>query len=271
LITIENINVGKIPLLHVVKEDRGDERLPFIIFVHGFESAKENNLHYAYLLANKGFRVVLPEAIFHGERHSGLNPLDLNFRFWECVTTTIDEIEMIKNHFERENKIDTNRIGVAGTSMGGIVTLGALTQYPWIKTAVSLMGMPYYEKFSQYQLQQLTESGLKIPLTEIDKEAIFKHLRKYDLSLQTDKLNGRPLLFWHGVKDPVVPYSYTYQFYESIRPLYQESPEKLKFISDVKADHKVSREGVLSLVDWLEKYLNESAMIEVTTSQGRMQ
>ncbi|MDI5791688.1 hypothetical protein PO124_35075 [Bacillus licheniformis] len=31
--------------------------------------------------------------------------------------------------------------------MGGIVTLGALTQYEWITTAVSLMGSPAYVEF----------------------------------------------------------------------------------------------------------------------------
>lgn len=265
MILIENKRVGDIPLLHVVKKELCHKQLPFIIFVHGFESVKENNLHYAYLLAELGIRVALPEAIYHGERHSGFNTIEMNLKFWETVTTTIDELQVIKEYFERENKIDTERIGVAGTSMGGIVTLGALTQYKWIKTAVSLMGMPYYEQFSHFQIEQLEKSGVSIPFTEKEKEAIFEHLRKYDLSKQLDKLAGRPLLFWHGVKDSVVPFSYTYQFYESIKPLYEKEQENLQFIKDEKADHKVSREGVLQLVEWFKKYLIQPAMRNVTT------
>lgn len=266
MILIEHTTIDEIPLLHIVEKELDQETLPFIIFVHGFESVKENNLHYAYMLANKGFRVVLPEALYHGERQIGLNSLDMNMRFWETVTTTIDELQIIKEHYERDGKIDPERIGLAGTSMGGIITLGALTQYPWIKAAVSLMGMPYYEQFSQYQIQQLEERGVNLPFTEEEKEAIFAHLRKYDLSLQLNVLNGRPLLFWHGKKDPIVPYAPTYRFYESIRPQYEKHPEKLHFITDEKADHKVSREGVVGLVDWFEKYLLAPAMIEVTTS-----
>lgn len=264
MIVIENDIIGEIPLLHVVKNELLNNQLPFIIFVHGFESAKENNLHYAYLLAEKGFRVVLPEAIHHGKRSKGISKLEMNFRFWETVTTTIDELQLIKNHYERENKIDIEQIGIAGTSMGGIVTLGALTQYEWIKAAVCLMGMPYYEQFSQFQLDQLEKSGVSLPFSESEKEAIFEHLRKYDLSTQTEKLQRRPLLFWHGVKDPIVPYSYTYQFYESIKPIYETEQEKLQFIRDDNADHKVSREGVLGLVDWFEQFLNPS-MRNVTT------
>lgn len=269
MIVIKNETIGEIPLLHVVKKDQFDAQLPFIIFVHGFESAKENNLHYAYLLAEKGFRVVLPEAIHHGERSIGLSTNEMNLRFWESVTTTIDELQVIKEHYERENKIDTACIGLAGTSMGGIITLGALTQYNWIKAAVCLMGMPYYEQFSQFQLKQLEKNGFDIPFSEEEKERVFEHLRKYDLSLQTDKLANRPLLFWHGVKDPVVPFSYTYQFFESIKPLYGSEQEKIQFIKDEKADHKVSREGVLRLVDWFEHFL-EPSMRKVTTSFSRI-
>lgn len=264
MIIIENKSIADIPLLHVVEQKNNDKSLPFILFIHGFESVKENNLHYAYLLANKGFRVVMPEAIYHGERQTGLNSLEMNIKFWEIVTKTIDELQLIKDYYESENKIIPNQIGLAGTSMGGIITLGALTQYSWIKAAVSLMGMPYYEQFSQYQIEQFAAKGVKLPFTEQEKEAILEHLRTYDLSMQTEKLNERPLLFWHGMKDPIVPYKYTYQFYESIKPLYQHSPENLQFITDEKADHKVSRVGVLKLVEWLEKHVKEAEILEIT-------
>lgn len=263
---IENQTIGEIPLLHIVDQEKNNDSLPFVLFVHGFESVKENNLHYAYFLARKGFRVVLPEAIYHGERQTGLNSLEMNIKFWEIVTKTIDELQLIKEYYESKNKIIPEQIGLAGTSMGAIVTLGALTQYPWIKAAVSLMGMPYYEKFSQYQLQQLKEKGVELPFSDEEKETIFEHLRKFDLSIHTNALNERPLLFWHGMKDPVIPYTYTYQFYESIKPLYENSPEKLHFITDEKADHKVSRDGVIKLVDWFERYVKDEAMMEITTS-----
>lgn len=264
MIIIEHSKIGDIPYLHVVQKGKLEDKLPFIIFVHGFESAKENNLHYAYLLANRGFRVVLPEALNHGERNPGLSEVEMNLQFWDAVTNTIDELAVIKDHFDRENKIDRERIGLAGTSMGGIITLGALTQYPWIKAAVSLMGMPYYEQFAKVQIQQLEKNGLKLPYSEEEKEAVFQHLRKYDLSFQLEKLARRPLLFWHGEKDAVVPHSFSYKFYESIQSIYGEDSEKIMFISDEKAGHKVSTEGVLQLVAWFEKHLLPT-MMNVTT------
>lgn len=137
--------------MHIVKEEKKEKALPLVFFIHGFTSAKEHNLHFAYLLAEKGMRVILPEALYHGERNEQLTQEELAPRFWEIVTNEIKELEVLKNHFERENMIEKGRIGAAGTSMGGIVTLGALTQYEWITTAVSLMGSPAYVEFFDQQ------------------------------------------------------------------------------------------------------------------------
>ncbi|AND38938.1 alpha/beta fold hydrolase [Cytobacillus oceanisediminis] len=255
MVVIEHKHIKEIPVLELARQEVKGERLPFIIFVHGFTSAKEHNLHYAYLLAEKGFRVVLPDTLLHGERSEGLSGSDLNFRLWDIVLNTIAELNIIRDVYEDADLIDKGRIGLVGTSMGGIVTLGALTQYEWVKAAVSLMGMPYYEKFAQLQLDELKKNNIKIPLSSEELADLLGTLRERDLSLQPEKLGGRPLMFWHGKKDPVVPYSYTYQFYETIQPLYSDSPENLMFISDEQAGHKVSRQGLLETVKWFGEHL----------------
>ncbi|WP_174730805.1 prolyl oligopeptidase family serine peptidase [Mesobacillus harenae] len=255
MIVVENKLIEHIPVLHIAKQDQFSEKLPLVLFLHGFGSAKENNLHYAYLLAEKGFRVMLPEALHHGERSSEYQKSELNSRFWEVVINSIKDLNIIKEYSVNEGIADAERIGAAGTSMGGIVTLGALTQYEWIKAAVSLMGMPYYEKFARWQLNDLEKQGVKLSLTDKQIASLLNEVRKYDLTLQPEKLNERPLLFWHGQKDPVVPYSFTHQFYQEITGLYKMSPDKLKFISDEKAEHKVSLLGVKSTVDWFVEYL----------------
>lgn len=255
MITIENDEINKIPFLHITNEKNKAEKLPLIIFVHGFTSVKENNLHYAYLLAQKGFRVLLPEALYHGERNPGLSGHSLNIHFWEIVLQSIQELDLLKRSFEERELIDPDRIGVVGTSMGGIVTLGALTKYNWIKAATSLMGMPYYEKLALKQLDDLKKNGLNIPITEDELSKLMDKLRELDLSLQPEKLYNRPLLFWHGKKDSVVPYEYSYRFYEKIKPLYEQHPDRLQFITDLHAGHKVSNDGVLKTVNWFETYI----------------
>jgi len=255
VILIENKVVHGIPVLHLAKKALFDTKLPFVIFMHGFTSAKENNLHYAYLLAEKGFRVVMPEAMYHGDRQGNMSKEKLALHFWDIVLQSIDEIDLVRQSFLKKELIDPNRIGLVGTSMGGIVTLGSLTRYKWIKAAVSLMGMPYYEKYALLQINEIKKSGMKLPLKEEEITELLNKLKQLDLSRQPEKLDRRPLLFWHGKQDPIVPFSYTYDFYERIKPLYEEKPEKLHFIIDEKSGHKVSREGVLKTVEWFSTYL----------------
>ncbi|MDQ0268771.1 prolyl oligopeptidase family serine peptidase [Cytobacillus purgationiresistens] len=255
MINIEHTNIKNIPVLHVAEQSNWNEKLPLILFVHGFTSAKEHNLHYAYLMAEKGFRVVLPEAIYHGERNAGLNDANLQIHFWDIVMNTISELEVVKDALLEDGLVDEARIGVAGTSMGGIVTLGAMTQYKWIKAAVSLMGMPYYEKFALWQIDALKKNGVDIPLNEDEIQQLLGKIRELDISMQPEKLNKRPLLFWHGKKDTTVPYVHAYDFFETVKPLYDDTPEKIKFISDEQAGHKVSREGLIRTVQWFEDYI----------------
>jgi len=255
MIIIEKVLVEEIPLLHIVKKEHYDQTLPYIQFIHGFTSAKEHNLHFAYNLAEKGFRVVLPDCLYHGERDEGYRKMDLNVKFWDIVVRTIDEIEIIKDYFEDKQMLDPERIGLVGTSMGGITTLGALRKYSWIHAAVSLMGMPYYKKFAQYTIDEVKRSGYTLPLTEKEIADLLYKLEQLDLSKEPEKLKHRPLMFWYSKQDKVVPYEYSRQFYEEIKKMYKNDSEKLSYISDEKSGHKVSREAMLKTVDWFEKHL----------------
>jgi fermentation-respiration switch protein FrsA (DUF1100 family) len=255
LVIVEKINIADIPLLHIVNHSIKDKKTPLVMFFHGFTSAKENNLHYAYYLAEKGIRVVLPEALYHGERSKQYDTKELSLRFWKIVLNDIQEMKIIREYFEQKNVIDNGRIGLAGTSMGGIATLGALTQYDWVKSAVSLMGCPSYTTLLKSQLSAIQQGGIEIPLSSDEIDQQLSLLEPFDLNMHKEKLQNRPLLFWHGECDHVVPFAPTYQFYKDIIPLYEKTPERLRFIADPIADHKVSREGVMALVEWFERYL----------------
>lgn len=255
MISIHREMINRIPLLHVVKEEYRSHQLPAVFFIHGFTSAKEHNLHFAYLLAEKGFRVVLPDVALHGERKEGLNEIVLSTRFWEIVIQSIKELGVLKEDFEKRKLIDVDRIGVAGSSMGAITTLGALTQYPWIKTAVSLMGSPTYVGFAKAQLERFRKNGFSLPISEEEIEDQMKVLAEFDLSLQPDKLNSRPLMFWHGKQDTVVPYEPAYTFFKTIYPAYETNRDDLRFISDESAGHKVSRKGLLETIKWFKRHL----------------
>ncbi|RBW69525.1 esterase [Bacillus taeanensis] len=254
MIVINKESIADVPVLHIALQKSFSKPLPLIIFQHGFTSIKERNLHYAYLLAEKGFRVILPEANYHGERSKEVTEEFRNRSFWNIVIQSIEEIGAIINEYQQKKLIQDDRIGVAGTSMGGMITFGALTKYPYIKVGVSLMGCPSFLELTKAQIDYM-EKEKKMTFSKEDIKKTFELLKPYDLTLQKEKLHHRPLLFWHSTADKVVPYSYTYRFYENIKNMYINPSENLKFITDEKAGHAVTQEGVEASAAWFYKHL----------------
>lgn len=252
MIGIIKEKLGGIPSLVVVDSEKQKEALPVVVFFHGFTSAKEHNLPIAFLLAEKGFRVVLPDSELHGEREHNASALKKQVSFWDIVLQNVKEAEKIKIALDEDDLILDERIGVAGTSMGGITTSAALTQYEWIKTAVILMGSPKITAFAKTLVESFKNEDL--PVTDEQIEALYGELERCDLSRQPEKLNQRPLLFWHGQKDSVVPFDHSYTFYDSVKDNYKNSKD-IRFIKEKNTDHKVTRNAVLELVKWFEKYL----------------
>ena len=253
MIQIEKVYVEHIPMLIVGKQDMNNVPIPGFIFLHGFTSAKEHNLHYAYLLAEKGYRVFLPEAYLHGEREDEDKKKDLSSSFWKIVINSIKELHLIKKYITEHGLAIHDCIGVGGTSMGAITTLGALTQYDWIRVGVSMMGNPAYKEFAEHQLKEFAKQGIDLGFTEEEKLKVFRSLEELDLSLQPEKIKDRPLFFWHGEKDPVVPI-------EGGRAFVEKQQEKIDsgritYITDKTAGHAVTRKGLLEAVNWIEDHL----------------
>ncbi|AXI08773.1 esterase [Oceanobacillus sp. 143] len=253
MIGIIKENVNSIPSLVVVDSNKKKEALPMITYFHGFTSAKEHNLDIAFLLAEKGFRVVLPDSKMHGERDTTTSIIQRTIGFWDIVMQNVKELSEIRDYYEQKKLILDGRFGVAGTSMGGITTSAALTQYPWIKTAAVLMGSPRITTFAK-QLINNYKKVMDLPVTDVMIENLYVQLEHYDLSTQIEKLNQRPVLFWHGDKDQVVPFDHSYSFYEEARKLYDKQ-ENIKFIKEINCDHKVSRHAILETIKWFEQHL----------------
>ncbi len=245
---------SNIPLLHVVDQNKKEQSLPTLTYIHGFTSAKEHNLPLAYLMAEKGYRVLLPDAILHGEREEDITDQERELRFFEIVKHNLDDIENIYEELVAKQLLDGNRFGLAGTSMGGITTAAALTQFSWIKAAGVLMGSPKITEYAQQLIAFMKSQQNELPITEEEIAVLMDELRGMDLSLQTEKLFGRPLFFWHGEDDQVVPFEHAYSFYEEAIDHYK-NPENIRFLKEIGRGHKVTRFAIVEFVKWLEYQL----------------
>ncbi|MDN7241493.1 prolyl oligopeptidase family serine peptidase [Planococcus sp. N028] len=243
-----------IPLLHVAPDDEWSEPLPTVVFFHGITSAKEHNLHYAYQLAEKGIRVLLPDALLHGERSENLTEMQLIVRFWEIILNSIQELDYI-NHIAHDKGLIKGGIAIGGTSMGGITSLGALIAYPWINSAAVMMGAGNYVELSKAQIVQFESRGYQLPFSEQQREELFDTLRKFDSMENMEAFNQRPVFFWHGEQDSIVAFEPTFRLYSQMKEHYRDAPELLYFMREREAGHAVSRQGMLAATEWLAKHV----------------
>nr|WP_223196462.1 esterase [Listeria fleischmannii] len=250
LIQVIHERIKNIPVLHIVKEKHRDDKLKTVIFYHGFQSQKELYLHYGYLLAEKGFRVILPDAHFHGERKGDVSEEEQAMFFWDTVENNIEELENIVDNLVARSLASKEAIGVGGVSMGAITSLGILAKYKWVKVAVSLMGSAYYGHFARGLVEQALEMGLEFPF---DVNSRIASLNPYDLSEQIEKIGNRPLFLWHGKKDNVVPFAYSEKLYQVLTE--NKMVNNVEFIIDERAKHKVSIEGIEACVSFFYRYM----------------
>lgn len=253
MIAVEEHTIKQIPCLVVTENNKQSIPLPTIIYFHGFTSAKEHNLPLAFLLAKKGFRVLLPDAYLHGAREEKITEEQLQMSFWKVVLKNIEELELIKDHLDEENLIAKDQIGIAGTSMGGITTSAALRKFDWIKAGAILMGSPKITDFAR-ELITVFEQEHNQRIDERELESIFNQLEELDLSKDIPALKERPLFLWHGEADQVVPFSHSYSFYKEAKQYYKNE-EYIQFSREENRDHKVSRSAILDTVTWFCKHL----------------
>ena len=95
----ENANIRGIPCIRLVPGWKS-KPLPTIVFYHGWSSAKENQRFRGFILSNLGYQVIIPDAIYHGER----NPIDYDDPnsaakyFWGVI------LKIKMGQFGQENK-----------------------------------------------------------------------------------------------------------------------------------------------------------------------
>lgn len=250
MINLSKEYISDVPVIELYKAELVNQPLPTVVFYHGWESYKERVLEQGYALARKGFLVLLPEAMDHGERKQELHTSQDPLNFWAVVAQNVRELPIIMDFYIKNNKTDPERIGVAGLSMGGITTSAILTQYDWVKAAVVLMGSPSPVEFTEWLLENYHIDD--VPVYELlDRQMVKQRLKELvpiSLNAQPEKINNRPVYFWHGTHDPIVPSYITEEFVENIMDKPFSTQVTLELSEGV--EHRVPRKIVHKMADY---------------------
>jgi len=220
------------------------QNAPCVITLHGLESSKDSGKWptIAARLTDEGYYACLR----FNFRGCGRGPEKSEGKFEDVsLTERIRDYKSALQFLQDTGKVDMRRLGVIGSSFGGMVAVAA--QDTRIKAMVCL-STPYYlpqitKEAGNYD--ELPSGGRRF------KKGFYEDLRNYKL-LEAVR-NAPPILILHGSSDEVVPPTHAQKLYEAAR-----EPKRMEIIEG--ADHVFSQRDQLKKVidlslEWFEKYL----------------
>lgn len=243
----KNINIGEIPAI-LFKPKAIEEPIPTIIFYHGWSSNKEAQRMRGFTLAAVGYQVLMPDAIYHGER----NPIkdygieEMAKYFWEIVLNNIEEGDIIIEELISKYNANPAKIGVMGHSMGGITSAGIFTHNPKLNTAVILNGSCNWQDLNNRFKESLS--------LDMDTGELEELINRLDPMNNLDLLINRPMILLNGGSDTVVPPESQESFYNKIMPRYEDQ-ENIKFMKVENLDHFVTTNMMEESIAWLYRHL----------------
>ncbi|RLG90473.1 MAG: hypothetical protein DRO36_06040 [Candidatus Hecatellales archaeon] len=221
------------------------ENPPCVITLHGLESSKDSGkwLVFALKLCEAGFACLRFSFRGCGE---GEEKSEGDFED-TSLTGRIKDYEEALNFLRDTGLVDMGRLGVVGSSFGGMVAIASGKR---VKATV-ILSTPYTLS-KPINLQLKTEKNYWIlPSGRRLKKDFFEDLKKYDL-LKAVK-NVSPILIIHGSMDELVPVEHAYMLYKNAK-----EPKRLEVVEG--GDHTFSNPKNLDRViglalEWFKKYL----------------
>ena len=240
------VQIGEIPcLVYRPREIKGP--YPTVINYHGWSSRKEFQHFKATILANYGYQVLVPDALYHGERGS-LNYTEegkLESYMHKVLLKNIEESDSLLEYAIKHLDGEESKITVIGHSMGGFTAAGVFTRHPWLKTMVVINGSCAWERM----LLNLKHDDVKEE--ELPRE--IQVLKAMDPEKNLDKFNKRPFLLIHGEEDDTVPIEPQKRFFEVVKNYYGIDRKKIRFYAIPKIPHAVSMHMFEQVISWIGK------------------
>ncbi|BBH23202.1 hypothetical protein Back11_45470 [Paenibacillus baekrokdamisoli] len=269
-IITEQFVVQGIPILSIYEESAS--RLPLVIYIHGYGGSKKDGLEFGHKIVERGMYFVAFDAAGHGERkqderdslikESSVYPPDTGLDTWlhmlEVIAKTTEDIDALLLHFMNDPKVNTERLGVTGLSMGGYAVYFIAANDPRVQVAVPIIGLAsFLERWEDVLLESSTYERWAEALKESEEHtklrtAFVQSIDPYD---KLASFYPKPLLISIGDIDVEQPKKYTINLYKTLKPAYRDCPDRLKLSVHDGVGHFVTSAMMEEACEWFEKHL----------------
>ncbi|NHE55798.1 dienelactone hydrolase family protein [Cyclobacterium plantarum] len=235
-------------------EGAGKEQpVPLIIVQHGIGSTPETPFstgayhEYAKGLLDAGFAVLLPMNLRSVERRNNVE------RFARLAGTSLPGIELVRvQHLLdvvlADPRVDADRVGMWGVSLGGMATMFWMPLEPRIKAGVVSAW------FNQRRNKMAVPDERYSSFSPREEHAFFNGwLTEFSDDDLVSLIAPRPLMIQHGKNDNIAHWPQVVEEYEEAAIHYKllKIPEKITLVLHEGGHEAIVEEGVQFLTDWL--------------------
>jgi dienelactone hydrolase len=269
----------------LVKPQRSTGRLPVVIQLHGTGGRKEQMLPRLTTLASRGFVAVSIDGRYHGERvgnaravldspytsailHSYTTGSEHPF-FYDSVLDVMRLIDFL----ETRPDIDASRIGLGGTSKGGIETYLAAAVDPRVAVSVSERGVQSFKwaldhggwDSRAWTFRDALEAAAREAKTPVNASFVRQFYDRvapgiygeFDAPAMLPLIAPRPMLVINGDSDPRTPMAGVRESATAAERAYKAAGASDKFSLLVMPNlgHENTPAIETAMVEWFVKWL----------------
>jgi len=259
-------------------------RRPAVICLHGTGGKKEDELAFMADLAKAGFVALAIDGRYHGARtKSGIGSAEYVDAVLRTFRTgaehplfydTVWDVMRLVDYLETRDDIDPKRIGLFGTSKGGIETYLAAAVDPRIAAAVPCIGVESFRWANENNSWQSRVGTFQAAFDAAAKDSgvekpggDFVHTfyarvapgldREFDGPSMVPLIAPRPLLAINGEIDPRTPMPGLQLCVDAARAAYHaaSADEKFSLLIEPRTGHKVLPSSLVAARDWFVRWL----------------
>ncbi len=168
---------------------------PGVVILHGAGSRKENHADFARLASGSGWAALAFDARGHGASDG------------EMSAGAVDDVGAMARLLASEPEVDSRRVILRGSSMGGFLALHAAAVTPEVAGVIAIC--PAGEDHLSRGLKR-GELEMKVA----DPGALRAWLAEHDLRDAIELIGPRPLIFLHAEGDESIPYTWSQELYQ---------------------------------------------------------
>jgi dienelactone hydrolase len=279
--------IERVPVL-IARPLKGEGRRPAVIVLHGTGGTKEGMNNWLQDLAKRGIIGVAIDARYHGARANGGKG---STAYQQAITRawhakpgepmehpfyydTVWDLWRLVDYLETRPDVDPKRIGMIGTSMGGIETWLAASVDERVAVAVPAIGVQSFRWSLDHDRWEGRANSIRLAheaaAADLGEPAVNRRvcrelwgkvipgiLDRFDGPSMLRLFAGRPLLILNGETDPNCPLEGAKLAFAAAEDAFKQAnaSDKLKVMVAPGVGHKVTDEQHRAALDWFEKWL----------------